>query len=284
MTLRLSRSSRGGIEIELDDAYSNGAYIPQADEFPARWAKAARDWVADMTVVERGNIGLPYGAGKREVFDLFLPKDTPRGLVVFVHGGYWREFDGTLWSHLAAGPVARGWAVVIPSYDLCPTQSIAQITAQIARAVTVAAQHVAGPIGLTGHSAGGHLVARMLAPEMLGTNVNARLHHVAPISPLADLRPLIKTTMNADLKLDLQSARAQSPLFQPVPDVGVSIWVGADERPAFLDQARWLARAWGLDATILPDRHHFDVIDTLTDPDSALVAQLTQSQRPLAGR
>ena len=50
----------------------------------------------------------------------------PRGLVVFVHGGYWRAFDRELWSHLAGGPLARGWAVAIPGYVLAPEARIAR--------------------------------------------------------------------------------------------------------------------------------------------------------------
>ena len=59
-------------------------------------------------------------------------------------------------------------------------------------------------------------------------------------------------------------------------DAPVSVWVAGDERPAFLDQARWLAEAWpGTALTIVPGRHHFDVIDDLTDPESGLVRFLT---------
>ena len=78
--------------------------------------------------------------------------------MVFVHGGYWRAFDRGLWSHLAAGPLARGWAVAMPGYVLAPEARIAAITAMIADAVAAAAAEVDGPMRLAGHSAGGHLV------------------------------------------------------------------------------------------------------------------------------
>jgi hypothetical protein len=54
----------------------------------------------------------------------------------------------------------------------------------------------------------------------------------------------------------------------------VTVWVGADERPAFLDQARWLAETWGCGHVVAPGKHHFDVIDALADPDSQMVATL----------
>ena len=67
-------------------------------------------------------------SGPRNRFDLFLPEDTPKGLVVFVHGGYWVRFDKSYWSHLANGSVEHGYAVAMPSYTLCPQTRISGIT------------------------------------------------------------------------------------------------------------------------------------------------------------
>jgi len=261
--------------MELDDAYANAAHIPGAEAFPPRWAQAAQMWRNREAHDDHARLDLPYGRGVRERFDLFLPEGAPRGLVVFVHGGYWLKFDRSYWSHLAAGPVARGWAVAMPSYDLCPKVRIAQITRQVARAVDVAAGVVAGPLVLTGHSAGGHLVARMLAPGMLEPEVAARVRKVVPISPVADLRPLLRTSMNTDLKLDQAEAEAESPvLMRERLEVPVTVWVGAKERPAFLDQARWLSEAWGCERVVAESRHHFDVIEPLEIGDSGLVEVL----------
>ena len=57
----------------------------------------------------------------------------------------------------------------------------------------------------------------------------------------------------------------------PVP---VTIWVGADKRPVFLDQARWLAEAWGCGHVVDEGRHHFDVIDALADGHSGMIGRL----------
>jgi acetyl esterase/lipase len=254
-----------------DAAYDNVGAVPDAARYPARWAVAAEAFRATA----RMEAGLPYGDSPRQALDLFHPEGTARGLVVFVHGGYWLRFDRSLWSHLAAGPLARGWAVAIPSYDLCPAVRIAEITRQIAAAVTVAATRVAGPVALAGHSAGGHLVARMAVPGVLPSEIAARLAHVLPISPLADLRPLLETSMNDRLGLDMAAARAESPvLLRPGP-VPVTVRVGGDELPAFLEQARWLSRAWSCPLEIAAGRHHFDVVEGLADPHGAMVARLT---------
>ncbi|MCL3881553.1 alpha/beta hydrolase [Marivita sp. GX14005] len=260
--------------MNLDDAYANAPYIPDGAGFPDRWRAQADTFRRQMSVLNRARLGVMYGHGSRETLDLFIPHGEPAGLFVFVHGGYWRQFDGTLWSHLARGFVERGWAVAIPTYDLCPRVRIADITRQVAQAISASAHEFGGPICLSGHSAGGHLVARMLAPDMLPDDVFTRIAHVVPISPLADLRPLMNTAMNADFKLDKHSAAAESPALMAPPSKPVTVWVGAEERPVFRDQARLLADAWNCGLTIAPGKHHFDVIDPLTDPDSDLVSTI----------
>lgn len=262
--------------MELDAAYDNGGHIPDAAAYPDRWADAAAEWRSLEAALGRARLNLPYGTGDRQRFDLFYPAGRPAGLAVFVHGGYWRRFGRKDWSHLAAGCTARGWACAVPSYRLAPAARIAQITTDIAAAVTAAAAQVAGPIALAGHSAGGHLVARMaMAHGPLASDVAARVACVVPVSPLGDLRPLLQTSMNADLRLDAAEAEAESPIFgTPRTGIAVTVWVGAAERPAFLDQARWLGDAWGVPVRQALGRHHFDVIDALCDPDSPMMDNL----------
>lgn len=260
----------------LDDAYANAAYIPDAASYPPRWEAEAEAYRTRLAVAIRIRPGLMYGHGTRQALDLFLPEGTPQGLVIFVHGGYWHKFDRSIWSHFAEGARARGWAVAMPSYDLCPRVRIRDITRQVAQAITVAAQEIAGPIRLTGHSAGGHLVARMLEPGLLPEAVAERVAHVMPISPLTDLRPFLDLTMNETLGLDRAEAMAESPIAMAPPTVPVTVQVGGDERPVFLDHARWLEKAWGCGNVVIPGKHHFDVIDALKDPDSAMVTTLLE--------
>ena len=251
--------------MELDDAYANAAYIPGADAYPEKWAQAAATFRA-QTLSE---LDLAYGESPRQRFDLFHPQRLSKGLVVFVHGGYWLRFDKSFWSHLAAGPLARGWTVVMPSYDLCPDVRIADIRRQIMTAIASVSQRVPGPIRLVGHSAGGHLVA-CASVATPGARWQDRLARTVPISPVADLAPLLQTSMNADLRLDAAEVAAESPINQPQPKVPVTVWVGSDDRPAFLQQANALETAWECQKVVAVNKHHFDVIEELADPDSAL--------------
>jgi arylformamidase len=254
--------------VDYDRAYANGPFIPGAETFPPRWTREAAAFRAALG--ERARIAIPYGPKQRNHLDLFLPEAAPLGLLVFIHGGYWLRFDRQTWSHLAAGAVARGWACAMPSYTLAPEARISAMTQEIAKAVEVAASLVAGPVVIAGHSAGGHLSARMGCVDVTLSTIVRR---VVPISPLADLEPIALTAMNADLRLDPTEIAQESPARLSMrPSVGAHIWVGAQERPAFLWQARLLSEAWLCPWTPESGKNHFDVIDGLMDPASALMS------------
>lgn len=265
---------------DWDDAYNNRDHIPGADAFIPRWQAAAAAFRAALG--PRAHCDIACGPGPRQRFDLFHPEGSAAGLAVFVHGGYWRAFDKSFWSHLAAGALAQGWAVAMPSYTLAPEARIATITAEVAAAITAAADRVAGPIRLAGHSAGGHLVSRMAcADSPLPGPVAARVAHVLSISGVHDLRPLSRTAMNDDLRLDPAEARAESPaLLEPRPGTRLTAWAGGAERPEFRRQNALIANVWtglGADTRAMedPGRHHFDVIEPLADAASPLVAAFT---------
>ena len=247
-------------QTDWDDSYANAAYIPGADDYPARWQADSAALLARFR-----HDTLRYGPHPRMEMDLVFPEGDPEGLVVFVHGGYWQRFDRTYWSFLAEGALARGYAVAFPSYPLCPEVTIPEITVAVARAVQLAADAVPGPVRLAGHSAGGHLVARMLCADV-DLPCRDRIRRALAISPVSDLREMQKTSMAEPLRLDDGVAAGESPVLHPAPETPFTVWVGADERPVFLDQARWLGQAWDCPVEVEACKHHFDVIDGLADP------------------
>lgn len=268
---------------DWNDAYANAPNIPGGERWPQLWAAPAAAWREEMTAAGRAELNIAYGGAERQRLDLFMPASGPRGLMVFVHGGFWKALDKSYWSHLARGAVESGYAVAMPSYTLCPASRIAGITSEIALAVEAASDRVPGEIRLTGHSAGGHLVTRMICSDApLSAKVRERIVNTVSISGVHDLRPLIKTEMNDILGIDATEAAAESPaLLEPVAGARLTCWVGAAERSEFLRQSALLANVWtGLGAATSfvaePDRHHFDVIDGLADPGHALVRALLQ--------
>lgn len=255
--------------IDWDAAFENGVHIPGGAEYPARWQAQAAAFRAQA----RAQLDLPYGSAPRECFDLFLPDGPPKGLAVFVHGGYWKAFDKSIWSHLAHGAVARGWAMALPSYTLAPDATLAEMTDQITRAIRAAQAGVPGPVRLVGHSAGGHLVTRMLCADQPDLAARA-----VSISGLHDLRPLLHTQMNDILRLTPDMAQAESPaLLAQRPGTQLTAWVGGHERPEFLRQSALMREAWpGTRLVVEGDFHHFNVIAALEDPASPLTEAILQ--------
>ncbi len=267
--------------MDWNDAYANGPNIPGGDRWPAAWVAPAQAYRDTLAASGRARLDQPYGEAPRQRYDLFLPEGQPKGLVVFVHGGFWRALDKSYWSHLAHGPLARGFAVAMPSYTLAPAARISGIVAEVAAAITAAASEVPGPLMLAGHSAGGQLVSRMIAaPSPLTDAVRGRVRTVLSISGVHDLRPMMETAMNNDLRIDPAEAAAHSPaLLAPLPGARLVCWVGAAERGEFTRQNALLANIWtglGLATCAIEeaDRHHFNVIDGLADPHHPMVEAL----------
>jgi len=254
-----------------DRAYANGDFIEGGADYPPRWQAKAAEFRSQLGA--RAQLNLPYGDQIQQKFDLFLPAAAPRGLMLFIHGGYWLAFDRRDFSHLAAGALARGYACAMPSYTLAPQARIAQITQEMHMALTACAKLVPnGPISVTGHSAGGHLAAR-LANAGATSPAAQRITACIPISPIAELSPLMDTSMNETLHLTAQECATESPARLPLrAGISAHIWVGAQERPAFLWQARTLSEEWACPWTPAPNRHHFNVIDDLETSTSPLIA------------
>ncbi|ALN72117.1 alpha/beta hydrolase [Aureimonas sp. AU20] len=267
---------------DFDAAYDNSGAVSGAETFVPRWEREAAGFREALTARRRAEIDLPYGDNPRHRLDLFHPEGQARGLVVFVHGGYWKALSKDVWSHLARGAVESGFAFAIPSYRLAPEARLTDIAADVARAVALAAERIAGPVRLVGHSAGGHLVARMVSSGTpLPGPVLGRIDRVVPVSGLHDLRPIRRTRMNDTLRIDAAEALSESPmLLEPVHPCPVHAVVGAAELPELRRQTFALASAWaGLGAPIeaaeIPGRHHFDVVEELAVPGSQVTRILT---------
>lgn len=262
--------------MDWDQAYDNIRAVGGVEGFLADQTARARAFREAMG--SRARLDISYGDRARNRMDVFVPEATPVGLAVFVHGGYWQRLDRTIFSHLAAGALGRGWAVAMPSYTLCPEIRIAGITQEIGAAIRKAADEFTGPVRLAGHSAGGHLVARMACAAGPLEGLADRVEHFVPISGVHDLRPLMSTAMNDVLGVDEAEAQAESPaLLRPVHEARVTCWVGGAELPEFRRQNALLANVWhGLGAVTsaheAAGKDHFSVIEDLTDPQSKLVS------------
>jgi arylformamidase len=276
--------------LDLETEYSVRVAVPEHPEIFARWARAAEDYRADMLKSGKAELGLCYGDTPRQFVDLFLPAAGETApLVMYVHGGYWRAMDPSFYSHIARGLNERGFAVAVVGYDLCPIVTIADIIEQIRRACVFLWQRFERRLLVAGHSAGGHLTAAMVAtdwqklwPKVPGDLVPAGY----AVSGIFDLGPLVKTSMNQDLRLDPEQARRVSPIGWPVPAGRTfDATVGNLETSEFKRQSRDMTDAWR-QAKVqtryaeMPG-NHFTVIDALADPQNVMVARIAELAQPI---
>lgn len=262
---------------DLDDAYENRKYIPKADIHMQQWEQQSAALRASAPHAE---LDKPYGTGMRQRYDLFWPaggQGSEKGLLVIVHGGYWLAFSKDNFSHLASGALTAGWAVAMLSYTLAPAVRISEITGEITSAINHLSGHGSGPMRLAGHSAGGHLVSRMMCDDTdLGDVATDRIDRVISISGLHDLRPLLHLQKNSEFNLDSAEAIAESAIcHRPRRGMNLVCVAGANERPEFIRQNGILPLIWqGLGADchsqLLAGEDHFSVIGQMTSPDSQL--------------
>jgi arylformamidase len=269
-------------DVDYEVEYNNRARVPENPLLIAGWAR-------DAAAHRERQIPRPmtYGSGARHRIDVF-PGDDSGPIVVFIHGGYWQALDGSFFSHLARGLNAHGIDVAIPTYDLCPDVSIDEIIGQM-RTATRELARLGRPLVISGHSAGGHLAACMLATDWPAFDAELPENPVIAaytISGLFDLVPLVETSINKAMRLDQASARAASPLFWAAPRRGsIDAVVGANESAEYFRQSRAIVERWGAAGLAtsfgtVAGANHFTAIAPLADPDSPMVLRLKQ----LAGR
>ena len=95
--------------IDYEFEYNLRARVAEHPEIFARWAREAEDYRAETLKRDRAELGLSYGDTPRQFIDLFLPEaGNTAPLAIFIHGGYWRSFDPSSFSHMARGMNGRG--------------------------------------------------------------------------------------------------------------------------------------------------------------------------------
>ncbi|HZH51855.1 MAG TPA: alpha/beta hydrolase [Microvirga sp.] len=264
--------------IDLEAEYNNRARVPDHGEHIAAWHRDAAAYRANA----RCELDLAYGPGERNRLDIFYPEEGDSGgpVLLFIHGGYWQALDKSSASHLARGPNMRGLTVAVPSYTLAPQAGLATIVREIEAAADFIVRQTGRPLVASGHSAGGHLSACLMArPD---APRQQRVLAAMPISGLFDLSPLVPTSINRALGLTAEEARRLSPIEWTAPNDGslVAI-VGGAESSEFLRQSRMIVEQWGNAGVAtryheVPGAHHFNVIGGLADPDDPLVDMLVE--------
>ena len=263
--------------------YNNRAAVPEYPRYFSRWAiESARVRSALHCVLD-----VRYGPRPKETMDLFTAGGR-RGLLFFIHGGYWRSLDKSEHSFVAEAFVEHGYDVAVINYELCPSVDIATIEDECRSALQFIVKNAkayginADRVVISGHSAGGHLTAMLHATDWreLGIDPSIIVGGCA-ISGVYDLEPLLMTSINGDLRLDDDSARASSPV-QSKPRIRAPLFLaaGASETSEFVRQTQLMWNAWpdarpsGMKKPMLIDGvNHFGVLDCLADTSHPLFTE-----------
>jgi acetyl esterase/lipase len=256
-------------QAERDRAYNNNRAVRNSTELVRRRDALSAEW----REAHAAALDIPYGSKPRQAFDLYPAADPSAPCLVFIHGGYWQKNSREVFAAYAEGAAAIGWSVAMPSHALAPDATLTEIVAEIGDALDWLSregpQHgIAGPIVLSGWSAGGHLVAMALNHSAVTAGL--------AISGVYDLAPIRDTFLNAALNLTDDEVATLSPLRLPVTQKPLAIAYGDAEVPALVHDSRALhalrAEA-GAPGALIPiaGADHFTILDELRSPDGALV-------------
>lgn len=225
-----------------------------------------------------------YGRLSSQSLDLVIPAKAPEAapppLLVFIHGGYWQELSKRE-SFFAAADCARsGIAFAAIDYTLAPEADLDQIVSECRDALDWLHRQAASlgydrnRIFVAGSSAGAHLAAMTAfgRPNRAGAGIAG----LVLVSGIYDLEPLIGTSVNAALGLDVDAARRNSPLLATVSGFPPAIlcW-GEVETSAFKRQSRVFAAHLAQSGTRVhtfevAGKNHFDIILDLARPATCL--------------
>jgi arylformamidase len=265
----------------LDAAYNNRAHVPG-------FAASVERWAADSARVRAtapgARLDRRYGAGPRQLLDFFPAAAPDAPCLLFFHGGYWQSLDKSLFSFLAPTFTSMGVACAVVGYDLCPDVDLPTLVDE-AREAVLWLRRAASGLGVdaarlfvAGHSAGGHLAARLAHTDWrrLG-EPEPPLAGALALSGLYDLEPIRLCYLNDKLGLTPAVARTESPLHAILPSAPPLILAcGAAELPEFPRQQAEYAAALATagapaHAVILSSGdNHFSVVDRFADKRSSL--------------
>lgn len=256
----------------LEQQYNNRAAVADYAEYLASWASRSEVYRSQVEAY----LDMSYGPTQRQQLDIFPASLKGAAVHVFIHGGYWQALNKDSFSFMAKAFNQQGECGVILNYDLCPDVSLAEIIQQIQQGIVWIQQNIDRYGGdpqrmqVTGHSAGGHLLAELLATDWSQFGIiTSPFKRLNSLSGLFDCQPLIHTSVNKALQLDEQTALSCSPLFKSPwnadKDIQLNVLVGELESDEYKKQSKQLYEKWGglltMEYRELDDTHHFSILD-----------------------
>jgi len=264
----------------LDAEYNNRVKVKDAMQWMARFGGESARARAELPL----SFDVPYGQHHAERLDVFpAARPGPAPVHVFIHGGYWQRMDKADFSYVARGLRPAGVVTVVVDYGLVPSIDLDTLVGQCRTAVAYVHGHARDwggdpdRISVSGHSAGGHLVAMLLATDWGAFGAPADvLKGGCAISGLYDLEPIRLCYLNDVLGLTPEVARRNSPVhLTPAGRTPLVLAVGGTEGDEYHRQTNDLATAWRahgtpLEVMDLAGHDHFSIVAELESPFSPL--------------
>ncbi|XP_013183472.1 kynurenine formamidase [Amyelois transitella] len=287
--------------LDLEREYSPSRWserFPSAQDVLHHHVKIVTEASDDATNNIPHKLEIEYGSTPGQKLDILgtdLPDDSP--ILVYVHGGYWQELSREI-SRYPALPLYRSRVkTIVVGYDLCPVATLPEIVNQIQNAARFVFEYAEkmGSRGVyfAGHSAGAHLVAKLLASaDFLDSALgSSRLQGAFLISGIYDLREVIHTSVNNAVQLPTEWARPLSPQFDCFKHlqgrrIRLYILAAQNDSPAFKKQSREFFEL--LQNTCLiqhmyleikDDMDHFDIVECFANQDNFLKNLLVHDVR-----
>jgi len=264
---------------ELEYQYNPRVSVP---EYP-QLARKRSDESRKVRATHKSWLNVSYDRSPREVLDIYPASQPASPVFVYIHGGYWRSGSKDDNSNFVPAFLQRGVTVVLLEYDLCPSVTVSDIVRQTRAAMAWVyrsiARHGGDPSKLyvSGHSAGGHLTAMVLAYdwEKEGSPPNIIKGAVAS-SGVYDLEMVTHVSANEQIRMTPEIARENNPfLHPPLAVCPLLVTVGGAEPEGWKQMSKdyfQFCRDHGVNCEYfeIPGANHYTMSDHLGDKDSPL--------------
>jgi acetyl esterase/lipase len=178
---------------------------------------------------------IAYGKEEGQLLDVYTRPDiSSKGIIIFVHGGYWDTGTKNDYPFVADSFTERGYTTVVAGYRLVPTVTFPGYVEDIALAVkwTVdnIAQYGGNPekIFLMGHSAGAHITALVAFDERYLQRQELPSNTIDGFIGLAGPYDFLPVAPD-----DVRSIAALGPV-ETYPDTQPINFVDSNDPPAFI--------------------------------------------------
>lgn len=281
---------RGYDQAQLDAQYNNSARMAGFDRvaFARRWREVSETARARRPC----HIGVAYGPGPRHRLDIFPGEGRAASTEIFLHGGYWYLNDKSDFSYIADGLAPHGVTTVILNYPQLPLVTLSELVESCRMAVRWIVRNVdryggtPDRLHISGHSAGGHLVAMLMATDWPAADARLQGNVFAgacAISGVYDLEPIRRSYLNAHLRLTEAEAASNSPIdLAPRQSCPMRVMLGDRESDEFHRQSRALVEKWAIPGwapeLAVPEGDHFSIRTDLGSPETRMTAELLRGR------